>query len=41
MSDVLKPPFTMIGSEDAAACIDGVCEVPHAQKDVVEQNPRA
>lgn len=30
MSEKPKSPFTMVGSEDAAVCVDGVCEVPPA-----------
>ena len=28
MTDTKKTPFTMVGSEDAETCVDGVCEVP-------------
>ncbi|MFN8122489.1 MAG: hypothetical protein U0237_08675 [Thermoleophilia bacterium] len=23
-----RPPFEMLGAEDAPVCVDGVCEVP-------------
>ena len=32
MSETLKNPFTMVGSEDAAVCVDGVCEVSPVQE---------
>lgn len=28
MSEASKNSFTMVGSEDGAVCVDGVCEVP-------------
>ncbi|MCC6270469.1 MAG: hypothetical protein IT190_04275 [Microbacteriaceae bacterium] len=39
MSEKPKSPITMVGAEDAAACVDGVCEwSPPAQVPSSEQN---
>lgn len=32
MSETSKNPLTMVGSEDAAVCVDGVCEVSPVQE---------
>jgi hypothetical protein len=38
VSEKPKSPFTMVGAEDAAACVDGVCEwSPPAQVSSSEQ----
>ncbi len=40
MSESLKSPLTMVGAQDAAACVDGVCEwSPPEEVLPVEQNP--
>lgn len=44
MSASSKSPFTMVGAQDAAVCVDGVCEVPPTQPvegAPGELNPRA
>ncbi len=41
MSETVKSPFTMVGSEDAAVCIDGVCEVPSAHEPATNDAPPA
>ncbi|MDQ1549899.1 MAG: hypothetical protein QOD27_1557 [Microbacteriaceae bacterium] len=28
MTDAAPTPFTMIGDQAAAVCVDGVCEIP-------------
>lgn len=32
MTDKSTSPFTMVGAQQAAVCVDGVCEVPRLQE---------
>lgn len=38
MSESSTSPFTMVGVQNAAVCIDGVCELPPAQDSLISQS---
>lgn len=38
MSESSTSPFMMVGVQNAAVCVDGVCELPPAQDSLISQS---